>query len=73
MAASRDESGIGITTSGVGARLGVLIHHTDGRREWKYDRDSHIGRLARGLDQAPERSWVVVDMKADWIRVFPPE
>ncbi|MCB1127257.1 MAG: haloacid dehalogenase-like hydrolase, partial [Verrucomicrobiae bacterium] len=58
------------TTTGKGPRFGLLIHHTDGRREWAYDRESHVGRLARGLDEAPERGWTVVDMKRDWNRVF---
>ena len=52
--------------------LGVLIHHTDDEREWAYDRDSAIGHLERGLDEAPARGWVVVDMKADWKQVFSP-
>jgi len=59
------------TTSGAGARLGVIIHHTDGEREWAYDRDSHVGRLDRGLDEAESRGWVVVDMKEEWRRIFP--
>jgi hypothetical protein len=59
------------TTAGEGARLGVLVHHTDAKREWAYDRQSHIGRLDRGLDEAAERDWVVIDMKEDWRRVFP--
>ena len=60
------------TTAGDGKRLGVLIHHTDAEREWAYDRESHVGRLQRGLDEAAQRGWVVVDMKADWKVVFPP-
>ena len=44
----------------------MLIHHTDDVREWAYDRDSHVGRLDRGLDEAAKRGWVVVDMKNDW-------
>ena len=60
------------TTSGPGPRFGMYIHHTDAEREWAYDRDSHIGRLARGLDEAPARGWIVVDMKEDWKVVFPP-
>ena len=59
------------TTGGEGPRLGVLIHHTDAEREWAYDRDSHIGRLARGLDEAADRGWVVVDMKNDWKTIYP--
>jgi len=59
------------TTAGDGARFGMLIHHTDAEREWAYDRDSHIGRLDRGLDEAGERGWVVVDMKRDWAMIHP--
>lgn len=60
------------TTSAPGRRLGVIVHHTDGERETAYDRDSHIGRLVEALEQAPERGWVVVDMKNDWATIFPP-
>ena len=59
------------TTSGIGPRFGMLIHHTDAEREWAYDRDSHIGRLNQGLDEAQALGWVVVDMQADWKVVFP--
>lgn len=59
------------TTSGPGPRFGLIVHHTDAEREWAYDRESHIGRLARGLDEAPKRGWVVVSMKKDWKVVFP--
>jgi len=59
------------TTAGEGARLGVLIHHTDAAREWAYDRASHIGKLVRGLDEAPTRGWVVVDMARDWAAIYP--
>jgi len=58
------------TAAGPGPRLMVLIHHTDDEREWAYDRQSSIGRLDRALDEARARSWVVVDMKRDWARVF---
>jgi len=43
------------TTSGSGARLGLIVHHTDAEREWAYDHDSHIGQLARALDEALKR------------------
>ena len=59
------------TTSGPGPRFGLLVHHTDAEREWAYDRASPVGRLNRGLDEAPKRGWVVVDMARDWARVFP--
>lgn len=59
------------TTTGAGLRLGLLLHHDDAEREWAYDRDSHIGRLARGLDESPQRGWKIVSMKNDWKRVYP--
>lgn len=59
------------TTAGDGPRFAMVVHHTDAEREWAYDRDSHIGRLERGLDEADERGWAVVDMSADWKTVFP--
>jgi phosphoglycolate phosphatase-like HAD superfamily hydrolase len=59
------------TTAGGGARLGLIVHHDDAEREYAYDRNSAIGRLDRGLDEAPQRGWVVVSMKNDWERVFP--
>jgi phosphoserine phosphatase len=59
------------TTAGEGPRLGLIVHHTDAEREWAYDRDSHIGQLNRGLDEGPQRGWLIVDMESDWDRVFP--
>jgi hypothetical protein len=59
-------------TSGPGARLGLIVHHTDAEREYAYDRDSLVGRLARALDEAPGRGWTVVDMRRDWRQVFTP-
>ena len=58
------------TTAGEGPRFGLIVHHTDAKREWAYDRDSHIGRLDQALDEAPEHGWVVVDMARDWNQVF---
>jgi len=57
------------TTAGSGPRLGLIVHHDDAEREWAYDRESHIGKLERGLDEGPERGWVIVSMKDDWRRV----
>jgi len=58
------------TTHGAGTRLGLLVRHDDAAREYAYDRQSAMGRLARGLDEAPARGWVVVSMQRDWKRVF---
>lgn len=57
-------------TTGDGPGLGVLLHHTDAEREWAYDRESHVGKLSRGLDDAAGQGWVIVDMAADWEEVF---
>jgi hypothetical protein len=59
------------TTTGDGRRLGMLLHHDDADREYAYDRESHIGRLDRGLDDAGTNGWVVVSMRRDWRTVFP--
>jgi len=59
------------TTAGRGARLALLVHHTDAEREWAYDRQSSIGRLDQALDAAQARAWTVVSMKDDWKRIFP--
>jgi phosphoglycolate phosphatase-like HAD superfamily hydrolase len=59
------------TTAGEGPRLGLIVHHDDAEREWAYDRQSHIGRLDKGLDAAAERGWTVVSMRDDWRTIFP--
>lgn len=56
--------------AGEGKRLMLYVHHTDAEREWAYDRDSHIGRLDKGLDEAVEKDWVIVDMKEDWKKIY---
>jgi len=50
--------------------FGMIVHHTDSVREWAYDRQSHIGRLEKGLDDADKYNWVIVDMKKDWNKVY---
>jgi len=59
------------TTTGSGPRFGMIVHHDDAKREWVYDRKSSIGKLDRGLDEAPKRGWVVVSMQRDWKTIFP--
>lgn len=49
----------------------LYVHHTDEAREWAYDRESHIGKLNLGLDQAIKDGWTVVDMKNDWKVIYP--
>ena len=57
-------------TSGPGARFGLLVYHDDAEREFAYDRDASLARLARGLDEGPLRGWTVARMKTDWEVVF---
>jgi phosphoserine phosphatase len=59
------------TTSGTGPRFGLIVHHDDPLREWAYDRESHIGRLKRGLEEGPQRGWVIASIQRDWKVVFP--
>ncbi len=59
------------TTAGAGARLGLIVHHTDAAREYAYDRKSTFGRLDQALDQAKGNGWIVVDMKNDWKTIYP--
>ncbi|WP_428307779.1 HAD family hydrolase [Lacipirellula sp.] len=58
------------TTAGDGPRLGLIVHHTDGVREYAYDRDSMVGQLKRGLDAAKQEGWILVSMKDDWKKIF---
>ncbi|KAI9002211.1 NapD-like protein [Hyaloraphidium curvatum] len=57
-------------TEGGGRRLGMIVRHDDAEREYAYDRQTHVGRLARALDEAPARGWEVVSMREDWVRIF---
>jgi phosphoserine phosphatase len=59
------------TAAGPGPRFCLYVRHTDDKREWAYDRASHIGRLDQGLDEAARKGWTVVDMKKDWKEIYP--
>ena len=61
------------TAVGDGPRFALIVHHTDGDREVAYDRQSHVGKLDKALDEAAQRGWIVVDMKTDWKTIFPSE
>ena len=49
----------------------LYVHHTDSVREWAYDRESHIGKFDKGLDEANEKGWTVVDMQKEWEVIYP--
>ena len=48
-----------------------IVHHTDSKREYAYDRNSAVGRLDKALDDAKARHWTVIDMKKDWKVIYP--
>ena len=54
-------------TAEKGARLGLLVHHTDAGREYAYDQGAE-----KALGEAQEKGWTVVDMKHDWKVIYPP-
>lgn len=58
------------TAAGSGPRFCLYIHHTDAEREYAYDRESHVGKLDKGLDEAAAKGWTVVSMKDDWKTIF---
>jgi phosphoglycolate phosphatase-like HAD superfamily hydrolase len=66
------------TAAGDGARLMLLVHHTDAIREYEYGPNAHIGHLdlalaeanTHGWDATTNRGWVVVDMAKDWKSIF---
>jgi hypothetical protein len=57
--------------AGGAPRFALLVHHTDSRREWAYDRLSAIGRLNLALDQARREGWTGVDMAREWRVIHP--
>ena len=59
------------TVAGSGARFALIVHHDDAKREWAYDRASHIGRLDKAWDEARSRGWTVVSKKDDQKVIYP--
>jgi carbonic anhydrase len=55
---------------GSGLSFCLYVHHDDSEREWAYDRQSSIGLLDKGLDEASARGWTVASMKRDWKRIL---
>ncbi|MEK1872678.1 MAG: HAD family hydrolase [Rhizobium altiplani] len=56
--------------AGHGPHFAMIIHHTDADREYAYDRKSDFGKLDKALDEAESRDWLLVDMKADWKKIY---
>ena len=59
------------TAAGEGPRFIGLLHHTDEKREWAYDRESLVGKLDKALDEAHQRGWTVIDTQKDWQVIYP--
>jgi phosphoglycolate phosphatase-like HAD superfamily hydrolase len=51
--------------------FGMIVRHTDPQREFAYDRNSSIGKLDKGLNDAAKYNWLIVDMQKDWKIIFP--
>ena len=59
------------TTAGSGPRFAGLVHHTDGKREYAYDRKDALAKLDKAWDQATQQGWTLVDMSKEWKVVYP--
>lgn len=58
------------TLSGGGARMALLLHHDDAKRETAYDTDFKLSPLKEALDAAKYWGINIVSMKNDWKKVF---
>jgi phosphoglycolate phosphatase-like HAD superfamily hydrolase len=59
------------TAAGSGARLMMLVHHDDDKREYAYGPKSEIGTFSDALmADAKKNGWTVISMKDDWKRIF---
>jgi phosphoglycolate phosphatase-like HAD superfamily hydrolase len=65
------------TQAGGGARLMMLVHHDDAKREYAYGPggglpDTHVGTFSDALlAEANKSGWIVISMKEDWKRIYP--
>ncbi|MGA2400744.1 MAG: HAD family hydrolase [Syntrophobacteraceae bacterium] len=60
------------TQAGGGARLMMLVHHDDAKREWAYGAESKIGTFSDALmTEAKNNGWTVISMKDDWKVILP--
>jgi hypothetical protein len=55
------------TTAGKGQRFALLVHHTDAKREFAYDKGA-----TKALREAGAKNWAIVNMKDDWKVIYPP-
>jgi phosphoglycolate phosphatase-like HAD superfamily hydrolase len=66
-----DKQMLEYTQAGDGARLMMLVHHDDDKREYAYGPKSKVGTFTDALlAQAKKNGWNVISMKDDWKRIF---
>jgi haloacid dehalogenase-like hydrolase len=65
-----DQAMMQYTTGSRYKSLCILLHHTDGDREFAYDTKTLSGHLETALVEAKEKNWMVVDMKRDFRKIF---
>jgi hypothetical protein len=72
-----DKQMLEYTQAGGGARLLMLVHHDDVKREYAYGPAgdlpaTNVGTFSSGLmEEASARGWIVISMKDDWKSIFP--
>ncbi|MGB6977085.1 MAG: HAD family hydrolase [Gammaproteobacteria bacterium] len=60
------------TSARQGAHFTALVHHDDAKREFAYDKNSHVGTFPNSLmTEAKQKNWTVISMKKDWKVIFP--
>ena len=66
-----DKQMLEYTQAGDGARLMMLVHHDDEKREYAYGPKSKVGTFTDALmGEAKKKNWPVISMKDDWKRIF---
>ena len=59
-------------TAGSGLRFALCVRYTEAKRAWAYDRNSSIGCLDKGRDEARAKDWTLMDMQPAWNTIYPP-
>jgi phosphoglycolate phosphatase-like HAD superfamily hydrolase len=66
-----DKQMLEYTQAGDGARLMMLVHHDDDKREYAYGPKSKVGTFTDALmGEAKKKNWTVISMKDDWKQIF---
>ena len=66
-----DKQMLEYTQAGDGARLMMLVHHDDDKREYAYGPKTKVGTFTQALyDEAKKKGWTVISMKNDWKQIF---